>query len=178
MRFPRLDRPLTDAVVELRPLAHRDIAAIDAASRDADIVRWLGRSERAAEDQLREAQQAWESGKAAIFAICEVGKDTCLGVVILKAGPAGRADAGYWVLPEYRGRGLASRGLRLVAEWALRELPIGRVQLWTHPENIASQRVAEQAGFVREGVLRAYGEERNGVRADAVFFSLIPRDLA
>ena len=177
MAFPRLDLPLTDGVVAVRPLDDRDVAAVDAASRDAEILRWMGTPDASAEDQVRQAREAWEAGTAAIFGICDMGDQACRGVVIIETRPAGRADAGYWVLPEHRGRRLAAHALRLAAEWALTELPIGRVQLWTHPENLASQRVAEQAGFVREGVLRAYGEERNGRRADALFFSLIKSDL-
>ena len=45
-------------------------------------------------------------------------------------------------------------------------------------ENVASQRVAERAGFTREGVLRAYNGRRDGTRADAVVYSLLPQDLA
>jgi RimJ/RimL family protein N-acetyltransferase len=37
--------------------------------------------------------------------------------------------------------------------------------------------VAERAGFKREGVLRAYGEV-DGERVDAVFYSLLPSDVA
>jgi RimJ/RimL family protein N-acetyltransferase len=137
----------------------------------------MGISDLSPQDELQQVQDAWTKGRSAVFAICDTGSEACRGVVILELREAGRADAGYWVLPEARGRGLASHGLRLLAEWALRALPLGRVQLWTHPDNIASQRVATRAGFVREGVLRAYGEERNGRRADAIFFSLVHTDL-
>jgi RimJ/RimL family protein N-acetyltransferase len=53
---------------------------------------------------------------------------------------------------------------------------LGRLQLHTDPENVASQRVAERAGFTREGVLRAYNGRRDGTRADAVVYSLLPQD--
>ena len=48
--------------------------------------------------------------------------------------------------------------------------------LTTHPENVASQRVAEKAGFVREGVLRSHMAYRE-CRRDSVLFSLLPSDL-
>jgi RimJ/RimL family protein N-acetyltransferase len=65
--------------------------------------------------------------------------------------------------------------VRLLAGWAFRELRIDRLQLTTHPDNTASQRVAERAGFTREGVLRAYHPTSDGPR-DAVMFSLLPGD--
>jgi RimJ/RimL family protein N-acetyltransferase len=48
----------------------------------------------------------------------------------------------------------------------------------TDPENVASRRVAERAGFTREGVRRAYDGRRDGTGADAVVYSLLPQDLA
>jgi RimJ/RimL family protein N-acetyltransferase len=47
----------------------------------------------------------------------------------------------------------------------------------TDPENIASQRVAEKAGFRREGILRSALEYRDGSRSDSVVFSLLPEEL-
>jgi [ribosomal protein S5]-alanine N-acetyltransferase len=75
-----------------------------------------------------------------------------------------------------RGRGLATTALRLVSRWAVRELGIARVHLTAHVDNPASQRVAERAGFRREGVLRAW-EEIRGERVDLVMFSLVGSDL-
>jgi RimJ/RimL family protein N-acetyltransferase len=51
------------------------------------------------------------------------------------------------------------------------------MELATDPENVASQRVAEKAGFEREGILRALLPERDGGRRDGVMFSLLPGDL-
>jgi RimJ/RimL family protein N-acetyltransferase len=48
--------------------------------------------------------------------------------------------------------------------------------LSAEPWNLQSQRVAERAGFRREGILRAYGEI-DGRRVDYVSFSLVPSDL-
>ena len=63
-----------------------------------------------------------------------------------------------------------------MASWALPEMRLGRLQLCADPENVASQRVAERAGFIREGLLRAYSGRRDGTRADAVVDSLLPQD--
>jgi RimJ/RimL family protein N-acetyltransferase len=54
---------------------------------------------------------------------------------------------------------------------------VERLELTTHPENIPSQRVAEKAGFTREGVLRAHMKFPDGRRRDSVMFSLLPSDL-
>ena len=68
---------------------------------------------------------------------------------------------------------MATLALELIARFAFTELGAARVQLRTEPDNVASQRVAEKAGFTREGVLRSLLEFK-GRRRDAVMFSLLP----
>ena len=64
----------------------------------------------------------------------------------------------------------------LVSGWAFDELGVKRIGLLADPRNVASVRVAERAGFQREGVLRCWVEV-NGERVDHVSFSLLPTDL-
>jgi len=96
---------------------------------------------------------------------------------MLEIGKAGRGDVGYWLLAQARGRGYATRALRLLALWAISDVGVARAQLWVATDNIRSQRVAERAGFRREGVLRSYGRRPDGSRVDAAFYALIPADL-
>jgi RimJ/RimL family protein N-acetyltransferase len=72
---------------------------------------------------------------------------------------------------------VATRALRLVSVWALDELGLQRISLLAEPENVPSQRVAEKAGFRREGVLRSF-RELKGARRDYVMYSLLPGDLS
>jgi RimJ/RimL family protein N-acetyltransferase len=58
----------------------------------------------------------------------------------------------------------------------LTELGVERLYLTTAPDNIASQRVAERAGFTREGLLRSHLPIPGG-RRDSVMYSLLPGDL-
>ena len=87
-----------------------------------------------------------------------------------------RAIVEYWLVAEGRGGGRATRAVRLASVWALGEGGIARLQLWTEPENLASQAVAARSGYRREGVLRKY-DEIGGRRVDSVMFSLLPEDL-
>ncbi|SFD69404.1 Protein N-acetyltransferase, RimJ/RimL family [Actinopolyspora alba] len=84
----------------------------------------------------------------------------------------GRAAAGYWLAPHARGRGLATRTLRLLAHWVFDHLELERLELTCAPDNIASQRVAERCGFTREGVLRSRIRFQGG-RRDSMMFSLL-----
>jgi RimJ/RimL family protein N-acetyltransferase len=175
MALVRPDGPLTDGVVELRPIDDRDLPTIEAAADDPDIARRFALERLSPREYLDAYVGALRTGIGAAFAICDPGAASG-GQVLVELRDARRADVGYWLLAEARGRGRAARALRLVSCWALAQSEVARLQLWTVPGNVASQRVAERAGFQREGVLRSYGEVA-GRRVDAVFYSLLESDL-
>jgi len=87
-----------------------------------------------------------------------------------------RAELGLWLAPQVRGRGYATRALRLGADWLFSSAGLQRLQLLTQPDNEAMIAAARSAGFVLEGVLREYERERSG-RVDLAILSLLPRDL-
>ena len=157
----------------------RDLPAIERAASDAEVLKWFDLHTRSPADYLAAKREAWAEETGASFAICDATRlDTCLGHVFIERDDDGRASVGYWLLQDGRGKGRAIRAVRLMASWALPAMRLGRLQLHTDPENVASQRVAERAGFTREGVLRAYNGRRDGTRADAVAYSLLPQELA
>jgi RimJ/RimL family protein N-acetyltransferase len=156
-----------------------DLPAIERAAGDAEILKWFDLHTRSPTDYLAAKREAWADGTGASFAICDATlRDMCLGQVFIERDDDGRGSVGYWLLEDSRREGRATRAVRLMASWALPEMRLGRLQLHTDPENVASQRVAERAGFTREGVLRAYNGRRDGTRADALVYSLLPQDLA
>jgi [ribosomal protein S5]-alanine N-acetyltransferase len=172
---PFYGQPLGDGVVELRPIDERDLDMIERAAQDSEICRRFALLKAKPNEYFMRLREASYVGSGAAFAISDVG-GACLGLVTVERRDAGRAELGYWLLPEGRGRGRATRALRLVSRWALSYPGIVRLELSTSPENAASQRVAERSGFRREGVLRSY-HLVDGRREDAVFFSLLPGDL-
>jgi RimJ/RimL family protein N-acetyltransferase len=64
-----------------------------------------------------------------------------------------------------------AEALRHVVAWAAQERGVGGLMLTTHPDNRASQRVAEQAGFVRTGMVAHDPPFRDGC-TDANRFAL------
>src|SRR4051794_15842148 len=181
--LPFPDPELTDGVVLLRAWREAGLPSAHAATQDALIARDTYVPERQSEADLRaffESQEpARVAGEALAFVIADARTGELLGSIgLLRFDWAQRrGEIGYWVAPGARARGTATRAVRLLAPWALRELRLARLALLTDVDNVASQRVAERAGFNREGILREY-EERKGERHDVVAYSLVPADLA
>ena len=86
------------------------------------------------------------------------------------------AEIGYGVRADERGKGYASEALGAVARWALTEGGLQRAWLTANTDNAASVRVAEKAGFRREGTLRRTGLEDDGLH-DQALFSLLDDEL-
>jgi RimJ/RimL family protein N-acetyltransferase len=110
------------------------------------------------------------------LAIAEAPGDRFLGAIGVRPIEEHRASIGYWVAPAERGRGVATQAVRLLARWALIRLSLQRLELYHFVGNDASARVAEKAGFQREGVLRAYVVVRGEPR-DCVMYSLLRSDV-
>jgi RimJ/RimL family protein N-acetyltransferase len=66
------------------------------------------------------------------------------------------------VLPGARGRRVASRALSAVTAWSFATLGLHRVEVSHSTANVASCRVAEQAGFAAEGTKRGEALHADG----------------
>ncbi|MCT7354704.1 GNAT family N-acetyltransferase [Streptomyces sp. 15-116A] len=143
------------------PASHSDVEAWLRGTTDPEFQRWntpirpvtdldgarevlRGRAERAAE------------GATAPFRIADAGTGTTLGhIAVNDIRPVlGVARVGYWVFPEARGQGVATRALLLTAHWALAELGLHRLELDHAVGHDASCRIAERCGFRLEGTMR------------------------
>jgi RimJ/RimL family protein N-acetyltransferase len=165
---------LEDEAVLLRRFEASDVPAIVAACQDPDIPRWTSVPAPYTESDAR----AWlESGEEESFAVVDRSSGGLLGSIGVRFLGDGIAEVGYWVANEARGRGVATRALVLVAAWVFDDHGVRRLQLRADTENAASQRVAEKAGFVREGVLRS-ALELKGQWRDVVMYSLVREDLS
>lgn len=180
--FPPPDPPLTDGMVILRLPRDADAPAIAAACRDQEIARWIPVPVPYRLEDARAfvafAGEAWSSGREPTFVIVDVATRSLAGTIALHRRPdePGKAAVGYWLAAEARGRGAATRAVRLVARWAFEVEPgLVRLELLTLVGNEASGRVALRAGFVREGVLRRFLPFR-GDLVDAVMFARLRDD--
>lgn len=141
----------------LRPIEVEDAEVIVSASR-SDVPDWTyiprDMDVEEARAWIRKGMPAREQGRAVRFVI--VHENQLAGTVGAQhphAHDRGILETFYFVLPDFRRRGLATSGLKLLDEWAHRSTPeLRRLQLHVIVGNPGSGRVAQRAGYKYEGV--------------------------
>ncbi|XLT00954.1 hypothetical protein HN51_050305 [Arachis hypogaea] len=87
-----------------------------------------------------------------------------------------KADIGYAVAADYWGQGIATKAVKMAVPQVFNDLSyLVRLQAFTSPENKASQRALEKAGFLKEGLLRKYTYFKGNIK-DSVVFSFLSTD--
>jgi ribosomal-protein-alanine N-acetyltransferase len=163
--------------VRLRPVRPDDAAAyVQAFADDPSLAHMLGYdapSVREARARFRGDARDRATGTAAQFAVLE--DEAFRGLFLLHSfhWQHRRADVGFMVVAAARGRGVGRAALRLITDWALGTLGLQRLGLATIEENVATMRLAERAGYEREGILRAYTREWDEP-VDNVIYSVLP----
>jgi RimJ/RimL family protein N-acetyltransferase len=133
-----------------------DAAAVLAACDDDDIRRWNAGPATLAAARLWCANRGdWTDGGHLSWLVKDTS-GTLLGAIsvfqINRRSLSGQA--GYWVAPTARGRGVASAALSAASRFAYDGVGLTRIELYHAVDNPASCRTAERAGFAREGVHR------------------------
>ncbi|WP_020575378.1 GNAT family N-acetyltransferase [Actinopolymorpha alba] len=138
---------LTDGVIVLRPWHTDDAEWYATQSNDVEIQR-----NTAEPAHLTAAPVAEEIARYAAdprypgWAICEADSGELLG----NAGvDLAHGEVSYWVAAAARGRGIATRAVRLMAAYAFEISELEELRLWVKPGNAGSARVARKAGFTR-----------------------------
>ncbi len=166
--------------VTLERLGERHLAALEALAHDPDVLRFTRVPDPPpdgfAETWLARYVAGAEDGSCAGFAAyAPSGELVGVGVAPTIDAAARELELGYVIVPAARGRGHAGALLCALTRWALDELGAERIVLHIDVANAASIRVAERAGYTREGVMRS-AHVKQGLRADTVLFSLLPGD--
>eukprot|EP01018_Ginkgo_biloba_P028885 Gb_01753 [translate_table: standard] len=111
-------------------------------------------------------------------AICLDGKP--IGSISVNQGEGSancRGEVGYVIARKYWGKGFTAQAVKLVLSKVFREMrELERVEGLVEPENVASQRVLEKAGFVKEGLLCKYLISKGRAR-DFYIYRFLSSDL-
>ena len=173
--------PLADDVIRLEPLVQvhaadfvelvkdesvKQFTLVPSGADGAFVRGWLGRYE-----------SGWLDGSRAGFCIRGADDDAFVGfaAIVQLDLDAREGEIGYMVYPAARGRGASVRAVELLSRWGFFELGLERLELRIDVTNTASERVAERAGYRRDGVLRNV-HFKEGLRADTGIWSRLRTD--
>ena len=176
---------MTDGIISLRPYRMNDAPALYEAIRESlsELMPWMHWCHP---DYSIEDARQWISSQVETnenrseygFRITDARTDALLGAAGLNQIKAAyrSANLGYWIRTGAAGRGSATRAARMIARFGFEELNLIRIEIVAAVGNLASQRVAEKVGAVREGVMRK-ALLIHGTAHDAVLASLVIEDM-
>jgi RimJ/RimL family protein N-acetyltransferase len=144
----------------LRPIAMADAGAIYTTyARDPDVTRFLiwppARTRADIESYIRDCLDT--SPHHARTYVLQGRKDSVIrGGLDLRLPERYRLEFGYVLARPWWGQGLMTEALTEIVRWGLDQPTIYRISAFCDVDNVASARVMEKSGLVREGLLRRY----------------------
>lgn len=174
--FPQL---ATDRLL-LRELTKDDKAALFACFSSEEVTRFYGMEKM---DSLVQAENLIElfanrfKEKTGIrWGIERKGEGGIIGTIGFNAwNPKNkRAEIGYELHPDHWRRGYVSEALAKVLSYGFEAQDLNRIGAVVFPENEASNRLLQKAGFEKEGRLREYICQ-NGIAHDTYIYSMLKK---
>ncbi len=167
---------LTDGVVTLRPWRDDDVEAA-VAGHDEEIAHWFGfpvvtptaEAQRAAIERWR---KGYADGRSVVAFVIEVD-GSLVGQIDVRDVGEHTGQLSWLLYAGHRGRGYATRAVRLLGDYAFAELGLTRVEAKVEPGNTRSVRVATRSGMRREGLRRV--APGSGDRPETTEYVLLAR---
>jgi RimJ/RimL family protein N-acetyltransferase len=160
----------------IRRFRDADAEAFAAGTRDPEVRAHSGLPSEHTPRSARATFALFDDPAFVQRAIADAQTGELLGTVLLfnVMRHERRCEIGFWLLPAGRGRGAATTAVGLACAWAERAWGIERFDAHSDADNPAAHAVLERNGFVREGLLRAWGARDRG-RVDAVVFGRLAK---
>lgn len=170
MRLPRNDDH--DAWSRLREASRAHLEPWEPLWPEDDLTKSAFRR------RLRRYASELSNDHSVPFFIFKEGGELVGGLTIanIRRGVAQSATIGYWIGAPHAGKGLMTNAVRLACRFGFDQLRLHRIEAACIPENEASRRVLEKAGFRREGYAREYLCIA-GKWQDHLLHALLPEDL-
>ena len=145
----------------IRPLRLSDAESIHRNVDDEAVSKWTlyiphPYPPDGAEKFIRRTKYNRLRKKAFTFGIVPIESNHAVGVVDLTDVNRSdqKAELGYWLGRDYWGRGIMTEAVGLILNFGFNQLNLHRISADVFEPNLASQKVLEKSGFVREGLAR------------------------
>lgn len=169
--------------IRLRAMTAVDVPRLYTQFSDPKVMRYWSRGPlmrvEDAREMFDEIDRGVRAGEFLQWAIARREDDLMIGSCALFAQNAAhrRAEIGFALSSAHWGHGYAQEAVRLVLDHAFGVLDFHRIEADVDPRNVASLRLLERVGFVREGLLRERWHVGGEIQ-DSAIYALLARDYA
>ena len=170
----------------LRPLKDSDAVDIVRGVGNLDVSKWLlvvphPYTMEDARTWIEDNKAKWRRKKREdyTFGIELTEEHKIIGAMSIMhlSGTQGTAEIGYWIGPDYHGKGYGTEALRAVVDFSFNRLKLRRLEAGVFAENPSSGRLLEKIGFRNEGTrMQAKVSKATGQIHDEVMYGLLARD--
>lgn len=142
--------------VHLRKIENSDLEHVFRGLSNPDIIKYYGvwyDSLRATKAQMKWYDQLEKSGTGQWWAVCSKREKEFLGAVGLSSLSTKnkKAEIGFWLYPEYWGKGLMSEAVSLVCRHGFRNMGLHRIEAFVEPPNVHCKKLINKLNFNYEG---------------------------
>lgn len=118
-----------------------------------------------------------ESNTDINWCVTEKGSDLCIGIMgFYRTQPENfRTELGYMILPEYHNKGYVTEAVKTLLDFAFNTLNFHSIEAIIDPNNIASEKVLQKNGFVKEAhfIENCFHQ---GAFLDSVHYSILKKN--
>lgn len=167
----------------LREPTLNDTASLFDLRSDVEVMKYVPREPAKNIDDIHNfiniVVEWHEKKQALLWAMCE---STNPGYVLGTIGlwkfdfESRRGEVGYMLNQRYQAKGFMSEALNRVLIYGFDELNLHSIEARVDDENLASIKVVEKAGFIREGLLRENVLNKGQFRSD-IIYSLLKKNF-
>jgi RimJ/RimL family protein N-acetyltransferase len=154
---------LTTARLELREMAEGDLDDLARLLGDPDVMRYYQRPRTRAEtlEWIQKNRRRYREDGFGLWTVTlrdGGGFVGDCGLTVQRVDGVDEIELGYHVDPAHQGRGLATEAAIACRDLARNRFDARRVIAIIHPDNAASQRVAQKTGLALERRTHGYGD--------------------
>lgn len=166
----------------LRRVVKEDVNEIFALRSDQEVMKYIPRplvkTKEEALAHIAMIDEKIDSNEGINWAITLKGNPKLIGIIgHYRIRPEHfRAEIGYMLLPEFKGKGIISEAIKEVVNYGFEVMKLHSIEAIIDPENIASEKVLQKNDFVKEAHLKE-NEYYDGRFLDTVIYSILNKNF-
>ena len=150
----------------LRQFNEADLENVYTGLSHPDVIKYYGVHYTSREDtqkQLRWFAELERNGTGIWWAVCSPDNQLFFGAAGLNDlhEKNRKAEIGFWLLPQFWGRGIIEEVVPFVVEYGFNKLGLHRIEALVETENVNCKKVMDKLDFVQEGTMKEC-EIKNG----------------